>query len=126
MTVMTVTTEQLDEWERLADEAERGRRHNASTSEILAVIQFETAARLAVPQLVDEVRRLRGENALLRDMDRNAGDMICDHVDKVTELEAEIGRLREALNMLYGSRRLVESEAWKEGERLARASLETP
>lgn len=57
---MTVTTEQLAEWERLADEAERGRRHNASTSEILAVIQFETAARLAVPQLVDEVRRLRG------------------------------------------------------------------
>lgn len=56
----TVTTEQLAEWERLANEAERGRRPKASTSEILDLIKFDNASRIAVPQLASEVRRLRG------------------------------------------------------------------
>lgn len=96
-----VTTEQLDEWERLANEAERGRRHNASTSEMLAVIKFETVSRLAVPQLVAEVRRLRGlvkesyiEGYIAGDSD---GGMYPDVCRRSAETEWPTSKARAAL-----------------------------
>ena len=57
-------------------------------------------------------------------------DMIRRHHAEMELVKArhavEVTRLREALEMMYASRRLIGSPAWLEGERLADAALTLP
>jgi chromosome segregation ATPase len=75
---MTVTDEQLVEWERQARHIEEG---GAAPSRKLA--------RTAVPALVAEVRQLRADALVL---ERNADPLLADECDA---LKAEVERLRE-------------------------------
>lgn len=94
----------------------------ALASAILAIFAEERAALEAeVKALNDNEYTIRREHGWKRD-GRELPECVRERIDAYESREA---KLREALEWMMATRRRVDSEAWVEAEKMARAALAT-